>query len=62
MEMVVNGQQADARVDGEFVGEYTLLTERLSNPGYLACSIVSDMSHNHDVRCEITDADRWIVE
>jgi hypothetical protein len=62
MEMVVNGQQAYVLVDGEFIGEYTLFKERLSSPGYLIYSIISGTNRDYGVRCEISNANLWVVK
>ncbi len=62
MELVVNGTQAYVKVDGQFIGEYTLFKDKLVNPGYLLYSIISGTNHDYGVRCEITDSKLWIVK
>jgi hypothetical protein len=62
MDVIVNGTQAYVLVDGAFIGEYTLLTERLLDPGYLLYSIISATNADYGTRCEISDAGLWIVK
>lgn len=60
MEFVVNDTQAYALVDGEFIGEYTLFTEKLLDPGYFIYSIISGTNKDYGVRCQITNSYLWI--
>ena len=62
MELIVNDTQAYVLVDGEFIGEYTLFTERLLDPGYLLYSIISGTNRDYGVRCEITESQLWVAE
>lgn len=60
LEMVVNNTQAYVLVDGQFIGEYSLFTEKLLDPGYLAYSIISGTNAEYGTRCEVTDAQLWV--
>jgi hypothetical protein len=62
MAVIVNGTQAYAFVNDEFIAEYTLFTEKLLDPGYLLYSIISATNADYGTRCEITDAGLWISE
>ena len=62
MELIVNDTQAYVLVDGEFIGEYTLSTDRLLDPGYLLYSIISGTNKDYGVRCEMTNSNLWIVK
>jgi hypothetical protein len=59
MELIVNDTQAYVLVDGEFIGEYTLFTEKMLNPGYILYAIISGTNKGYGVRCEITDSHIW---
>lgn len=59
LEMAVNENHAYVLVDGNFIGEYTLFTEKLMEPGYLAYSIVSGTNKDYGTRCEFTNAHLW---
>lgn len=60
MELVVNDTQAYALVDGEFIGEYTLFTEKLLDPGYFIYAIISGTNKDYGVRCQITNSYLWV--
>jgi hypothetical protein len=62
MELVVRDTQAYVLVNGEFVGEYSLFTEKLIDPGYLLYSIISGTNAEYGTRCEISDAGLWIAK
>ncbi len=62
MEMVVRDSQAFVLVDGEFIGEYTLFTDKLMDPGFLIYSIISGTNRDYGTRCEITDTNVWVVK
>jgi hypothetical protein len=62
MEVIVNGNKAYVLVDSEFIGGYTLLTDKLLDPGYLLYSIVSATNADYGTRCEISDAGLWIAK
>jgi hypothetical protein len=61
-EFIVFDEHAYALVDGEFIGEYTLSQDRLTNPGYFLYSIISGTNKDYGTRCEITNANLWVVK
>ena len=62
MEMVVHDTKAYVLVDGEFIGEYTLLQDKLLDPGFVIYTIISGTNRDYGTRCEITDANVWVVK
>ena len=62
LELVVNGTQAYVRVNGEFIGEYTLFTDKMVDPGYILYSIVSGTNADYGTRCEITNGGLWVAK
>lgn len=61
-EFIVFDEHAYALVDGEFIGEYTLSLSRLTGPGYFLYSIISGTNKDFGTRCEITNANLWVVK
>jgi len=61
-EFIVNNNQAYALVDGEFIGEYTLSQDKLTNPGYFLYSIISGTNKDFGTRCEFANANLWVVK
>jgi hypothetical protein len=62
LEVVVRGTQAYVKVDGEFIGEYTLFTDKMLDPGYILYSIVSGTNADYGTRCEVTNAGVWVAK
>ena len=62
MEMIVNDTQAYVLVDGEFIGEYSLFTDKMTDPGYILYSIISGTNAEYGTRCEVTNAGMWMVK
>ena len=62
MELVVNGTQAYVLVNDEFIGEYTLFTDKMLDPGYLLYSIISGTNKDYGTRCEVTNAHLWVAK
>ncbi len=62
MELIVNGTKAYVHVNGQFIGEYTLFTDKMLEPGYILYSIISGTNADYGTRCEVTDAGMWIAK
>ena len=62
MEMIVRDSHAYVLVDGQFIGEYTLFSDKLIDPGYLIYSIISGTNKDYGTKCEITDTNVWVVK
>ena len=62
MELIVEGTQANVLVNGEFIGRYTLFTDKMLEPGYLLYSIISGTNAEYGTRCEITNAHLWVAK
>lgn len=60
--LIVNGHMAYVLVDDTFVGSYTLYTERLLDPGYLAYFTKSGTNKDYGTRCAVSNATLWIPE
>jgi hypothetical protein len=60
MELIVNEDHAYVLVDHEFIGEYTLLSEKMLDPGYVLYSMISGTNAGFGTRCEITNAGLWV--
>jgi len=59
-ELIVNKGQAYALVNDEFVAEYTLFKDRLTDPGYFAYSIISGTNKDYGTRCTISNGKLWV--
>jgi len=62
MELIVYDTKAYVLVDGEFIGGYTLFSDKMLDPGLLLYSIVSGTNKDYGTRCEITDAHLWVAK
>lgn len=60
-EIIVNSSTAYALVDGEFIGEYTLLKDKLISPGFFLYSIISGTNRDYGTRCEFSNANIWVM-
>ena len=59
-ELVVHGAHAYALVNGEFVGEYTLFADKLTDPGYFGYGIFSGTNKDFGTRCTFTNGAIWV--
>jgi hypothetical protein len=59
-EFIVNGTHAYALVNGGFVAEYTLFSDKINNPGYFGYGMISGTNKDYGTRCEITNAKLWV--
>jgi hypothetical protein len=62
MELIVYDTKAVVLVDGEFIGGYTLFSDKMLDPGLLLYSIVSGTNRDYGTRCQITDAHLWVAK
>jgi len=62
MELIVHDTQANVLVNGQFIGEYTLFTDKLTAPGYLLYSIISGTNADYGTRCEATNGHLWVAK
>lgn len=60
MELIVNEDHAYVLVDHNFIGEYTLFSDKMREPGYVLYSIISGTNADYGTRCEITNAGLWV--
>ncbi len=61
-EFIVNGLHAYALVDNEFIAEYTLFQDRLTEPGFFTYSIVSGTNKDYGTRCTVSNGKIWLPE
>ena len=59
-EFIENSGHAYALVNGEFIGEYTLFQDRLTEPGYFTYSIISGTNKDYGTRCSVDNAKLWV--
>jgi hypothetical protein len=61
LSLVVNENHAYVLVDEQFIGEYTLLTDELREPGSLLYAILSGSNREFGTRCELSNAGLWVA-
>lgn len=59
-ELIVNQKSAYVLVNHEFVGEYSLFQDKLTDPGYFLYSMISGTNKDYGTGCEITHGGLWI--
>ncbi len=59
-EFIVSGTHAYALVNGEFIAEYTLFSDKITNAGYFGYGMISGTNKDYGTRCEITNAKLWV--
>jgi hypothetical protein len=62
MGLIVNDDHAYVLVDDEFIGEYTLFSDKMLDPGYILYSIISGTNAEYGTRCEVTNAGLWLAD
>ncbi len=61
-ELIVNGQKATVLADGQFIGEYLLSSDYLTDPGYFTYMIFSGTNRDYGTRCEFDNSGLWIPQ
>jgi hypothetical protein len=59
-EFITNKGHSYALVDNEFIAEYTLFQDKLTNPGLFAYSIISGTNRDYGTRCTVDNAKIWV--
>jgi hypothetical protein len=59
-ELIVNELQATVLMDGQFVGEYSLSNDFLTDPGHFSYSIISGTNRDYGTRCDFNNSGLWI--
>ena len=62
MELIVNDTDVHFLVAKQSIGEYTLSSDYLTDPGYVAYSIISGTNKDYGTRCEFSNAGLWIPQ
>lgn len=60
MELIVNDVHSYVLVDGQLIGEYTLSSDLLTDPGYFAYAIISGTNQDYGTRCEFANTKLWV--
>lgn len=60
VDLIVNDTDARVLVDNQLIGEYTLSSDYLTDPGYLGYSIISGTNKDYGTRCTYNNAGLWI--
>ncbi len=60
LELIVNDVNAWVRVDDQLIGQYTLSSDYLTEPGYLAYTIISGTNKDYGTRCEFSHGKLWL--
>jgi hypothetical protein len=61
-ELIVNGQQAVVLADGQFIGEYLLSGDYLTDPGNFSYVVFSGTNQDYGTRCEFDNSGLWIPQ
>jgi hypothetical protein len=59
VELVVNDTSAHVLVDGQSIGDYTLSGDYLTDPGYVAYTVISGTNKDYGTRCEFSKGGLW---
>jgi hypothetical protein len=62
LSLVVNEDHAYVLVDGRFIGEYTLLTDELRDPGTILYALLSGTNRDFGTHCEFSNGRLWVSE
>jgi hypothetical protein len=58
--LILNGYMAYVLVNDEFIGSYTLHTDKMLDPGIMGYFIKSGTNKDFGTRCKITNATLWV--
>ncbi len=58
--LIMNGHMAYVLADDQFVGSYTLYTEKLLDPGFIGYFVKSGTNKDFGTRCSIQNAKLWV--
>ncbi len=61
IKLFVNEIRTFVVVNGLFIGEYSLYTEKILDKGILAYAVVSGTNKDYGTRCTMTNVDLWMV-
>lgn len=59
-EFIINGMHAYALINSNFVAEYTLFADKVTEPGYFGYGMISGTNRDYGTRCTIENAKLWI--
>jgi hypothetical protein len=62
VELIVNDTDVHFLVEGKPIGEYTLSSDYLTDPGYFAYTQISGTNKDYGTRCEFSNAGLWIPQ
>ncbi|MBN1305456.1 MAG: hypothetical protein JXA13_13540 [Anaerolineales bacterium] len=62
MTMVVIDSYAYVYVDNELIGEYSLFTDKLLEPGAVFYGMLSGTNKDYGTRCEVSNTRMWVIE
>ncbi len=60
MELIVNDVSAYVLVDNQLIGEYSLSTDFMTDPGFFAYTIISGTNKDYGTRCEFKNSQLWL--
>ena len=62
VELIVNDTNVNFLVEGKPIGEYTLSSDYLTDPGYFTYTQISGTNKDYGTRCEFSNAGLWIPQ
>jgi hypothetical protein len=62
VEVIVNESDVHFLVEGQPIGEYTISSDYLTDPGYVAYGMISGTNKDYGTRCEFSNAGLWIPQ
>jgi len=62
VELIVNDMSAHVLVDGQSIGDYSLSSTYLTDPGFVGYTVISGTNKDYGTRCEFSNGGLWTPE